>query len=251
MHKILANTIFLGKNIIHLPECHSTNDVAMQKYRSGEAPEGTIVITDKQTEGRGQRGNQWLTQPNLNLTFSLILTPVFLDASEQFGLNMAVSLGIREALSDYVQGIIVKWPNDILHEENGKIGGILIENSVTHKGIELAVVGVGLNINQTEFPFPKVASLAQLAGAPINKEEVFKTIISRIEKYYIILRKRGQSTLKEMYRPHLYRFERWSTYNDGEEFIGRIVDISDQGKLIVEKTDNSIRHYSFQEVRFV
>src|SRR5690554_3701783 len=149
MHKILANTIFLGKNIIHLPECHSTNDVAMQKYRSGEAPEGTIVITDKQTEGRGQRGNQWLTQPNLNLTFSLILTPVFLDASEQFGLNMAVSLGIREALSDYVQGIIIKWPNDILHEENGKIGGILIENSVTHKGIELAMVGVGLNINQT------------------------------------------------------------------------------------------------------
>lgn len=251
MHKILANTIFLGKNIIHLPECHSTNDVAMQRFRSGEAPEGTIIITDKQTGGRGQRGNQWLSQPKLNLTFSLILTPVFLDASEQFGLNMAVSLGIREALSDYVPGIIVKWPNDILHEESGKIGGILIENSVTHKGIELAVVGVGLNINQTEFPFPKVASLAQLAGAPINKEEVFKTIISRIEKYYIILRKRGQSTLKEMYRPHLYRFGRWSTYNDGEEFTGRIMDISDQGKLIVEKTDDSIRHYSFQEVRFV
>ena len=251
MHKILANTIFLRKNIIYLPECHSTNDVAIQKFKSREAVEGTIIITDKQTGGRGQRGNQWLSQPNMNLTFSLVLTPFFLDASEQFGLNMAVSLGIREALSEYVQGIIVKWPNDILHEQNGKIGGILIENSITNRGIELAVVGVGLNINQREFPFPNVTSLALLAGAPVNKEEVFATIISRIERYYIMLKKWGQSTLREMYHAHLYRFGKWSTYNDGEEFTGKITDVSPQGKLIIEKEDQSVHHYSFQEVRFV
>src|SRR5690606_17253786 len=101
MHKILANTIFLVKDIHFLPECHSTNDVAFQEHRAGEAREGSSIITDKQTKGCGQRGNQWLTESGVNLTFSLILRPIFLDASEQFELSMAISLGIREALSEY------------------------------------------------------------------------------------------------------------------------------------------------------
>lgn len=251
MHKILANTIFLGKDLIFMTECHSTNDVAIQKYRSGEAMEGSIIITDKQTKGRGQRGNRWFSEPHKNLTFSLILTPSFLDASEQFWLNMVVSLGVREALSEYAPGVKVKWPNDIVHDSQGKIGGILIENIISQKGIELSVVGVGLNINQTDFPFPHATSIAQLAGAPVNKDEIFKVIISRIEKYYILLKRGPGKRIKELYQAHLFRFREVSAYNDGEDFLGEIIAISHQGKLVIEKENKSIHQYAFKEVRFV
>ncbi|MEX2593201.1 MAG: biotin--[acetyl-CoA-carboxylase] ligase [Anditalea sp.] len=251
MHKILANTIFLGKDVIILTECHSTNDIAYQKFKAKEAKEGSIIITDKQIKGRGQRGSQWFSEPEMNLTFSLILTPFFLDASEQFGLNMAVSLGIREALSEYVTGIKVKWPNDIVHDESGKLGGILIENTISNKGIELSVVGVGLNINQTHFPFPNATSVAQLAGAAMDKEEIFRRMISKIEKYYLLLKKGHEKKIRDLYKSHLYKFRKMSNYNDGKDFIGEIVGISDQGKLIIEKENKSLHQYAFKEVKFV
>lgn len=251
MHKILANTYFLGKNIIYLPECHSTNEEAYRRFKAGEAKEGSILITDRQTKGKGQRGNQWFSEPGMNLTFSLILTPGFLDASEQFGLNMAVALGIKDALSDYVPDIMVKWPNDIVHRLNGKLGGILIENSVSSQGIEVSVVGIGLNINQLHFPFPNATSLAVLAGAPMDMEEIFKVVITRIEKYYLLLKKGKEKTLRNLYQYHLFRFGELSTYNDGEDFTGQIIGISDQGKLIIEKNSRSIHHYSFKQVKFV
>lgn len=251
MHKILANTIFLGKDIIWLTECHSTNETALRKYKAKEAKEGCIIITDHQIKGRGQRGNVWFSERGMNLTFSLILTPFFLDASEQFDLNMAVSLGIWEALSEYVPGIKVKWPNDIVHEEYGKLGGILIENSLSNKGMELSVVGVGLNINQMNFPFTNAASVAQIAGSPMDKEEIFRRVISGIEKYYLFLKKGQKKMIKELYQSHLFRYGKMSNYNDGKDFIGEIVGISDQGKLMIEKENSSVHQYSFKEVKFV
>jgi BirA family biotin operon repressor/biotin-[acetyl-CoA-carboxylase] ligase len=251
MHKILANTIFLGKDIIGLSKCHSTNEVAFRKFKANEVKEGSIIITEKQTKGRGQRGNSWISEPGMNLTFSLILTPSFLDPSEQFGLNMTISLGIREALSEYVTGIKVKWPNDIVHEENGKLGGILIENSLSNKGIELSVVGVGINVNQIHFTFPNTASVSQLAGSPMDKEELFRRIITGIEKYYLLLKKGHDKNIKEMYQSHLYRYGELSNYNDGKDFLGEIVGISDQGKLIIKKENKSLHQYAFKEVKFV
>ena len=83
MYKILANTLFLGKDIHFLPDCHSTNDMALQALRQNQAAEGSIFITNHQTRGKGQRGNSWETKPGENLTFSLVLQPRFLDLSEQ------------------------------------------------------------------------------------------------------------------------------------------------------------------------
>lgn len=251
MHKILANTIFLGKDLIILPECHSTNEIAFQKFREKEAKEGTIILTDNQIKGRGQRGNQWFSEPGMNLTFSLILTPLFLNINEQFALNMAVSLGIREALSSYVAGIKVKWPNDIVHSESGKLGGILIENSISQKAMEVSVVGVGLNINQSHFPFPNATSVALLTGTSMDKHEIFRRVISGIEKYYLYLKKGQHRILKDLYQSHLFKFQKSHSYNDGADFTGRIVGISDQGKLIIEKENKSLHQYAFKEVKFV
>lgn len=251
MYKILANTLFLGKDLLYLPECHSTNDVALQKYNNKEAGEGSIIITDRQTAGRGQRGNQWFSEPHQNLTFSLVLTPHFLSPREQFGLNMAMALGIRAGLSPFVPDVLVKWPNDIVHPMQGKLGGILIENTITHRRIELAIIGIGLNINQTVFAHHNACSMAAIKGATLDKERVFESVVTHIEKFYLLLKNEGAQQLKARYLSHLFRLGQLSLYDDGEKFQGTITGISEEGKLIIKKEKGSIAEYAFKEVRFV
>jgi BirA family transcriptional regulator, biotin operon repressor / biotin---[acetyl-CoA-carboxylase] ligase len=251
MYKILANTVFLGKDIHFLTECHSTNDLALEKIRKKEIAEGSIIITESQTKGRGQRGNRWWTEPGKNLTFSLVLKPSFLNVDEQFDLNIVVSLAVKEVLQEYVSGIVIKWPNDILHEEKGKLGGILIENIINHQGIEFSVVGIGLNINQEIKELPFATSLSSLTGSQMDKWEIFKLLIARIEKHYISLKKGDGKKLRESYLSNLYRNGEWARYDDGEVFEGKIEGISPEGKLILEKRAGSLNLYGFKEVKYL
>lgn len=251
MYKILANTVFLGKDIHFLTECHSTNDLATQKIKKKELAEGSIIITDAQTRGRGQRGNRWWSEPGKNLTFSLVLTPYFLDPSEQFDLNVVVSLAVVQALSEYVYELKVKWPNDILHEQKGKIGGILIENILNQKGIEFSIVGIGLNINQHMTALPFSTSLADLTGREWDKWEIFKIIIQKIEKNYMLLKRGQKQQLRSLYLDKMYRFGMRATFNDGEIFQGKILGVGESGKLIIEKMDGSHNHYAFKEVKYL
>lgn len=251
MYKILANTIFLGKDIINLPECHSTNEIAMSKIKSREAAEGTIITTENQTKGKGQRGNVWESEAGKNLTFSLILSPKFIDPLEQFNLNIIISNAIHEVLSQYGRNLKIKWPNDIVHDIEGKLGGILIENIIGQKGIEFSVVGIGLNINQTRFEISTATSLAKLSGSEIDKWEVFKLLIKKIESNYLDLKKGNLTTLRSNYMQNLFRFEKWSTFFDQTEFKGRITNVCDDGRLMIQKEDGTINYYSFKEVSFL
>ncbi|WP_186756400.1 biotin--[acetyl-CoA-carboxylase] ligase [Echinicola salinicaeni] len=252
MHKILANTVFLGKDIIYLTECHSTNDIAAQKIKEGSAKEGSIIVTDKQTKGRGQRGNRWFSEPEVNLTFSLVLSPVFLNAVSHFELNRVVSLAVFDTLSELVDGIKVKWPNDIVHEKQGKLGGILIENSISGKNIDNSIVGMGLNINQVNFPFPGPTSLAALSGQTYDKWEILGSILSCIEKRYLQLKRDDKERLHSDYWDHLFRKNILSEYEDEYgRFKGKIIGISSEGRLIVEKNNKELNHYAFKEVKFI
>jgi BirA family biotin operon repressor/biotin-[acetyl-CoA-carboxylase] ligase len=251
MHKILANTAFLGKDIVNLTECHSTNDTALSLFRSNMAKEGTIVVADRQTKGKGQRGNKWYSEPGKNLTFSMVLTPLFLDATEQFGLNMAISVGIHDAISEYLQDIKIKWPNDFMHVDRGKLGGLLIENAVSNNGVEMSIAGLGLNVNQTEFPFPNAVSMAILAGAELDKQEIFRSLVTHIEKWYLKL-KRGQiKEIRAYYIAHLYRYDEWAWYHDSDLFLGKITGIDNTGNLEVMKQNETRHSYAFKEIRFV
>jgi BirA family transcriptional regulator, biotin operon repressor / biotin---[acetyl-CoA-carboxylase] ligase len=251
MYKILANTLFLGKDIHFLTECHSTNDVALGKIKLKEIAEGSVVIAEAQTNGRGQRGNKWWSEPGKNLTFSLVLQPFFLDITEQFELNIIISLAVSEVLSDYIQGIRIKWPNDLFHEEKGKIGGILIENLVNQRGIEFSVIGIGLNINQEMGELSNSTSLYDLSGIVWDKMEIFKSLVLKIEKYYMKLKKGNKVDLRNLYLDRLFRFGEWNSYNDGEVFTGKINGITKEGKLIIEKKGGGLNHYSFKEVKYI
>ena len=251
MYKFLANTIFLGKDIFSMTECHSTNDVAMDKIRKKQFEEGTIVIAEYQTQGKGQRGNIWQSEAGKNLTFSLILKPNFLDPTEQFDLNIIISLAILEVLSEYSHGIKLKWPNDLIHDMDGKIGGILIENIIGQRGIEVSVAGIGLNINQRFFTVLGATSLINISRKELDRWEIFKLIISKIEEKYIAMQKGNNQVYREAYIQNLYRLGTWGTYQDEEKFTGRIEGVTAEGKLIIIKEDGSRKLYGYKEVTFL
>jgi BirA family biotin operon repressor/biotin-[acetyl-CoA-carboxylase] ligase len=251
MYKILANTIFLGKDVLFLPECHSTNDKALELIRTAQAREGTIVICANQTKGKGQRGNSWETQAGQNLTFSLVLSPGFMDISEQFHLNMMVSNSIRKMVQDYLPEIKVKWPNDLVVPGHGKVGGLLIENILSSGGWDFAVLGIGLNINQVRFETKKATSLAMLTGGEFDLEEIFRLLVTHLEQGYIAMKKGKVEHIREEYLSHLYLKDQWAVFADHtQEFEGKIIGVSQLGKLQMLRRDGSEHFFDLKEITF-
>ncbi|OIN60843.1 biotin--[acetyl-CoA-carboxylase] ligase [Arsenicibacter rosenii] len=258
MYKIHPKTLFVGQKIHYLPSCQSTNDEAAQIIASDEPAEGLIVITDAQLAGRGQRGNVWQAESGQNLTMSVILRPSFLSATEQFWLNMAVSLGITDALESFTEGLLrIKWPNDI-YVENTKTGGILIENTLQGAGIACSVIGIGLNVNQVQFIYPSATSLQKRFPMPdgYSLPSLLTTIAERLEQRYLQLRAGKRADLKTAYLQRLFRYqeEHWFEREDEQgywqRFRGYIVGIDETGRLAIA-TDNRIHYFGFKEVSFV
>ncbi len=258
LYKIHPKTLFVGQKIHYLPSCQSTNDEAAQIIAAEEPAEGLIVITDAQLAGRGQRGNVWQAESGQNLTMSLVLRPSFLTATEQFWLNIAVSLGISDALDPLTEGLLrIKWPNDI-YVENTKMGGILIENTLHGTAIAWSVTGIGLNVNQAQFSYQTATSLQKrfpLADG-YSLPSLLTTIAERIEQRYLQLRAGKRSDLKTAYLQRLFRyqeahwFEREDAQGHWQRFEGYIVGIDEAGRLAIA-TGNRIQYFGFKEVSFV
>ena len=254
MYNIQPNTLFTGKLINYLPSCHSTNDIAVQMIQSENMVfEGTVIITDNQTAGRGQRGNIWEACTGENLTFSLILKPNFLKASDQFQLNVAVSMGVLDFLSEFIdENLKVKWSNDI-YVGDKKMGGILIENSLQGYQIGHSIIGIGLNINQTEFSNERATSLRKITQNPLKYDlsELLKKLLENIEINYLKIKSRQYESLKVGYLSNLFRFEEYHYFKkNGQQFLGRITGIDETGKLGIE-TDGNVIYFDFKEVEFV
>ena len=237
-----------------MPTCHSTNDIATQMIQSGKNVfEGTVIVTDNQTAGRGQRGNTWEASVGENLTFSIIFKPNFLKASDQFQLNVAVSLGVFDFLSEFIdEGLTVKWSNDIYYEDQ-KMGGILIENTLQGYQIGHSVVGIGLNINQTQFSNLRATSLRNITQNPqrYDLSEMLKKLLESIEKNYLRIKNQEYESLKVRYLANLYRFGEYHYFRkNGQQFLGKIMVIDDTGKLGIE-TQGMILYFDFKEVEFV
>lgn len=229
--------------------CHSTNDEAALLVEKQNVIEGTIVTTDNQTAGRGQRGNSWDSAPGKNLTFSIILKPGFVAIVQQFDLNIAVSLGITDYLNTEKNGFEVKWPNDIYFNDR-KVCGILLHNTIKGNHIAHTIAGIGLNVNQQEFDLPSATSISLITGKVYNLQEVFERVITSIEKRYLQLRRREIDQLKQEYLQRMYRFGQDCLYRAGDVFSGRITGVSDEGRLEIE-TGKGMRQFGFKEVEFL
>jgi BirA family transcriptional regulator, biotin operon repressor / biotin---[acetyl-CoA-carboxylase] ligase len=254
LYKIRPKTLFVGQKIIYLPSCQSTNDEAAQLIAADEAVEGLFVVTDQQMAGRGQRGNVWQAEPGQNLTTSLILGPSFLAPTEQFWLNIAVSLGVTDALAVLLPAdlkLCIKWPNDIFLDDQ-KLGGILIENTVQGARLVWSVVGMGLNVNQTEFAYQTATSLQNRAPLPdgYNLAGLLAALSERIEGRYLQLRANHRAGLQADYLSRLFRYhqEHWFRAND-QRFRGIITGVDEAGQLQV-LVNGVVQVFGFKEIGF-
>ncbi len=251
MYKIPANTLFIGQKQVFVPQCHSTNTMAAELIRNKYLAEGTLVITDCQTAGRGQRGNSWEAEPGRNLTFSVLLNPSFLLAKDQFYLTIIASLAIREFLAARLAcEVKIKWPNDILLN-NKKICGILIENTLSGDKIQQSIIGIGLNVNQTSFSMTSPTSMKAIANHEFDLSEVLNELLEKLEGFYLQLRSSKNDLLKQEYLNHLYwrgEVHQFSTHH--EVFTGVITYVEENGRLTLLCDDKEVS-FDLKEISFV
>jgi BirA family biotin operon repressor/biotin-[acetyl-CoA-carboxylase] ligase len=250
LYKIPASSLFVGKNLLFLPECHSTNSYLQELCRHEGVPEGTLVITDHQTAGRGQRNNVWMAEPGKNLTFSVVLQPLFLAPASQFRLSQAVALAIKDALAGLTQKpLAIKWPNDILL--NGKkLGGILIENQLAGTRWERSIIGIGLNVNQTLFDLPHATSLALQEGVPFGLDEVLDRLCQSLEVRYLQLKRGALEAVQQDYLNALFGWGQSLRFESMHgSFEGTIAGVEDNGRLLV-KTGEEMKAFDLKEIRY-
>jgi len=243
---------FAGEKIIYKATCNSTNTVAMDLILAENVPEGTVIITDNQTNGRGQRANTWMSAPYKNLTFSLILYPTWLTTQNSFLLNMITTVGIYKTLNIYIPNeLFVKWPNDIYYQ-NKKIGGVLIENIISQNKIKASIIGIGLNINQTTFSLPNVSSLSLICGHEFNLSNLLTQLTHAIQTQYNRLSQEEIESLQKDYLATLYWLhEKRNFQNKKGYFQGIIQEVDAIGRLIIENENKELEHYNCQEISFI
>ena len=231
-----------------------------------EAVHGTVVVTDCQTSGRGQRGNSWEAEPGMNLTFSLVLRPHGLAPARQFELSMASALALVRVLEKHIGDaagpVKLKWPNDI-YVGNCKISGTLIENVITSTTIERSIAGIGINVNQTEFrsDAPNPVSMAQLCGHTFNLgtllTEFSQAVVDAVDAHLLSISegRDAQKQLVDAYKRCLWRNDgneyRWLDAATGQTFMAQIDDVGADGMLRLRTADGQVRTFAFKEVAAV
>lgn len=245
--------LFIGHKKVILPSCHSTNQAAADLLAAGPVEDGTLVITDTQTHGKGQRGNTWESTPYQNLTFSVILKPHFLPVEQQFFLTIVSSLALLKTLELFqLSAVEIKWPNDI-YVEQYKIAGILIANSLRQQKLEASVIGVGLNVNQSSFSVENATSIRLQTGQKTNTAEVLDVLLKQLQKYYDLLIDGKHLSLKALYLENLRwkdELRNFQIVQTKETIQGCIVDVDAYGRLQVQ-TAGALKSFDFKEIKFL
>jgi BirA family biotin operon repressor/biotin-[acetyl-CoA-carboxylase] ligase len=284
---VIKNTLFVGNIWHHFDSLHSTNDLAVEwlskrddeigdwrleinQSHNLQSPisssliskitEGAVITTFNQTLGRGQMGNVWLAEPNQNIAFTTILQPSFLDAREQFHLNKVIALAVHDFFVEIFKkynpvlanGCKIKWSNDMYFYDQ-KIAGILIQNSLSGTRLQHAIVGIGLNINQLDFPNDfNATSLKRELEQDFDLFALVEQLAKAIEFRYLQLKTGNFKKIHDEYLSKMYRFgvESAFQYPNGEIFRGTIIGVSVAGRLEILTTEG-VKNFEIKEVKFV
>ena len=240
--------------IIKLNATNSTNTYLKNLLKEKHVKDLSCIWALSQTQGRGQQGAKWISEPGKNLTFSVLKKFENLPSEYHFLLNMEVSLAIFRALKKlYIPDLAVKWANDILSSKK-KICGILIENTLHKEQISSSIIGIGVNVNQVFFnDLPNVSSLQKIMGHPFDLEEVLLLICQELEVSLKSLSPTRFETMLDEYHTHLFRKDKPSTfeYPNGERFMGYIRGVSHNGQLQVEQEDALMSSFSLKEIKLL
>ena len=239
--------------ILRVVETTSTNSLLRELIIKESLPEGSVVVADFQTAGRGQIGNVWESEAGKNLMFSTVLYPTCIPANRQFLISQIAALSVKETLESYTDHVTVKWPNDIYWKDK-KICGMLIENDLMGRNISQSIAGVGININQEVFhsSAPNPVSLFQITGKQYDIFNILEHIMLRIQIYYDLLQKNNTALITAQYERSLFRKEGMYRYKDvNGEFMANIVCVEPEGRLILEDETQTKRGYMFKEVEYL
>ena len=240
---------------IKLDATPSTNAHLKKLLEEDPATGPLAVLADEQTEGRGQKGTLWESEAGKNLTMSYLARFTQFSASRQFELNMAISLGVLDVLaSRNIPELRLKWPNDILSSA-AKIGGILIENQLKGKYLNQAIIGLGLNVNQTDFPgLPRASSLFIVKPQRYSVELLARDIVEAWDQRLALL-KRADSVqgLKVEYEQNLlgYQTLRWFKRPTGLPFEAEVLGVGINGQLRLQRADGIQESFVLKEVEWL
>ena len=225
------DTHHIGTPFLILQQVDSTNNYATALLHEGMAHHGTVVFAYEQTKGKGQRHKQWLSAKNENITLSIILQPSNLTISKAFLLSMSIAVTALRFFKKYEAKSFIKWPNDIILNDR-KAGGILIENQFQGSEWKYSVVGIGLNINQMDFPGLKATSLAIATGQKFDILNLAKQLIDEVDRAYRQLITDPDS-IREEYLQNLYGKNQQARLKKGNRtFDVEVLGVSDQGHLL-------------------
>ncbi len=230
----------LGKEILSYRTLGSTNQLAFRLAENG-ASEGTLIVADKQTRGRGRMGRSWYSPPKLGLWISLILRPD-IPPFKAPGLSICAGLALAQTIND-LTGLDakIKWPNDCLL--NGrKVGGILLELSAELDRINFVIAGIGVNVNHRPSDFPKrlsaiATSIRMEWGKEVSRINLLTSFLERFENLYLYFKKKGLTSQRQLIRKFSSLLNRKVTVKLGKEKIeGKAEDIDEYGSLVIKTT---------------
>lgn len=240
--------------IIKLDAIDSTNSFLKDMAAKVSVEDFTVVVTKKQTSGRGQMNSNWEVVAGKNLTFSVFKLFESLCITDYKYLNYCVSLSVYEAIK-YLKlpRLAIKWPNDIM-SENKKIAGVLIENSLSLNKINSSIIGIGLNVNQENFSsdLPNASSIKIILDKEIDLDLLLKRILFYMKKKILLLEKKEYLILEEEYLRVLYKKNVPSMFKTNQNilFMGKIIGVSASGNLQIELADETFKEFGIKEVSF-
>lgn len=240
--------------IIKLDAIDSTNNFLKELIKKQEVENFTVVVANAQTNGRGQMGTLWQTEEGKNLIMSILLKDLTVQVEGIFLLNAMISVAVVEAISSFlIPNLSIKWPNDIM-SANKKIAGILIENSIKPDNSILSVVGIGLNVNQTQFvDLPHASSLLLQTGQFFSIELVRDKIIERVRQLSAYVVNQEGDHIWDLYHKYLFKKNKPMVFEDNEEnrFMGMIDSVTRNGLLQVVLENDEIRYFSIKEIKML
>jgi len=233
----------IGANFIDLQSVDSTNNYAMAKVHEGMAFHGTVYFAFHQSAGRGQRGKSWESRPGENITMSVILEPVFLDAGQQFLLSATVAIACIDYLQSRIEGNWkIKWPND-LYWDDRKAGGILIENKFKGDRWLFAVAGIGININQVDFAagIGNPVSLSIITQKKYSSRSEAIALCKCLEKRFSELKLAKTGDIVDRYNELLFRRNEQVRLKKKDKMLNcRLAGVNEKGQLIVVDGESNI-----------
>lgn len=241
--------------LLKLDAIDSTNSYLRELSKNTLLEKWTVVSADYQSQGRGQKGAVWQSERGKNLICSILVKLDDFKVQDQFLLNCAVSVGIFNVLKRYkLPKLKIKWPNDIMSVSK-KLGGILIENSLTNEQINQTIIGIGINVNQTDFAadLPTAGSIRQLTGENHKVHDLLLDIVESIKFQFENMAGSGHKELRAAYNRNLYRKNAAHMFCDarGRKFMGIIRGVNPMGMLEIENEDEKIEAFYFKEISYM